>query len=123
MVCSKKIGYQEPLLRKDHPIVNSHLRLLAGDLFHLDSTATQRTFAGALLWLLCPRHQGTLTRCPSYSSLAEVRAFAWGNIPRANQISVQRVPTVRVLTDKEQPFVWTVLSSAVCPQTGQAFEV
>ncbi len=45
--------------------VKSHLRLEAGGLLHLDSTATQRTFAGALLWLRCPMYQGTLTRCPS----------------------------------------------------------
>jgi len=63
---------------------------------HLDSTATQRTFAGALLWLRCPMHQGTPTGYPSSSSLAEARERSHGNIPRANQISVQRIPPVWV---------------------------
>jgi hypothetical protein len=35
-----------------------------------DSTATQRTFAGALLWLRRPSHQGHLTTAPLPSSLA-----------------------------------------------------
>ena len=28
-----------------------------------------RTWRGALLWLRCPRHQGTLTGCPSWPSM------------------------------------------------------
>jgi NADPH:quinone reductase-like Zn-dependent oxidoreductase len=40
------------------------LRSQSGGL-HLDSTATQRIWQDALLWLPCPTHQGTLTRCPS----------------------------------------------------------
>ena len=36
----------------------------------LDSTATQHTSKGVLLWLLCPTHQGDLTLRPCSSSLA-----------------------------------------------------
>jgi hypothetical protein len=37
----------------------NHLRSESGGLWlHLDSTATQRTWKGALLWLHGPMHQG-----------------------------------------------------------------
>ncbi len=56
--------------------VNSHLRSLTGGLLHLDSTATLHTFAGVQLWLRCPMHQGTVTRCLSWSSRAGPEAFS-----------------------------------------------
>lgn len=44
----------------------NNLRSQTGGLsFPLDSTATQRTSSGALLWLHGPRHQGWLTNIPS----------------------------------------------------------
>jgi hypothetical protein len=63
-----------------HSITRHQLLTLArsqyGGGLYLGSTATLKTFAGLQLWLHHPIHQGTLTKYPYSSSLAERAAFS-----------------------------------------------
>ena len=98
----------------------NHLRLEAGGL-HLDSTATLHTVGGVQLWLRGPMHQGTLTRCPSWSSLARPEAFSRSRFSPQSDRHAGCICILGSGTQRATPCAGDL--SAVCPQTGHAFEV